>query len=98
MFLTARRARSTTVGATSTSGSAIATLSMRLHGGYVVSLGGRERFDHGYLTRVSVSTKGSGDNGGRILMFRSLAWKVRYILLDDFAVFVMKDELKMIQS
>lgn len=98
MFLTARRARSTTVGATGTSGSAIATLSMRLHGGYVVSLGGRERFDHGYLTRVSVSTKGSGDNGDRILMFRSLAWKVRYILLDDFAVFVMKDELKMIQS
>lgn len=97
MFLTARRARSTTVGATGTSGSAIATLSMRLHGGYVVSLGGRERFDHGYLTRVSVSTKGSGDNGGRILIFRSIS-RVRYILLDDFAVFVMKDELKMIQS
>lgn len=49
------------------------------------------------LREFSVSTKGSGDNGGRILIFRSIS-RVRYILLDDFAVFVMKDELKMIQS
>lgn len=61
-------------------------------------LGGERDSITDILREFSVSTKGSGDNGGRILMFRSLAWKVRYILLDDFAVFVMKDELKMIQS